>query len=125
MSALEDYHHQIRNLYDAGFNHHRNDLVQSVKEELIPLLVRLDIATLMPMQREGIDGNFIQWLKEEHPGAVCVKPLFLLYPGYKEQIIREQMTVMVPTRPEMEFPEALEMERHFILHIGPTNSGKT
>ena len=125
MSALQDYHHQVRNLYDAGLHHHRNDIVQSVRDELIPLLVRLDVATLMPTQREGIDGHFIQWLKDEHPGAVCDKPLFLLYPGYKEQIIREQMTGMVPVRPEMEFPEALEMERHFILHIGPTNSGKT
>ena len=32
---------------------------------------------------------------------------------------------MVPTRPEMEFPQALEMKRKFILHIGPTNCGKT
>lgn len=32
---------------------------------------------------------------------------------------------MVPTRPEMEFPRALEMKRHFILHVGPTNCGKT
>ena len=25
----------------------------------------------------------------------------------------------------MEFPQALEMKRKFILHIGPTNCGKT
>lgn len=27
--------------------------------------------------------------------------------------------------PELEFPKAQSMKRHFILHIGPTNSGKT
>ena len=124
-AALEDYHKQLRNLAGYSLSRNRTAIWNCVKDELIPELVRLDIGTLMPQQREGIDGNFISWLKDERPGAICQTPLFLLYPGYKEEIIREQMTGMVPTRPEMEFPEALEMERHFILHIGPTNSGKT
>ncbi len=123
--ALEDFHHQVRNLYEVGHYRHKAKIVTAVRDELIPLLVRLDIDTLLPQQKEGIDGNFISWLKEERPGAVCTKPLFLLYPGYKEEIIREQMMGMVPVRPEMEFPEALNMRRRFILHIGPTNSGKT
>ena len=125
MNALEDYHRQVRNLYEYSYYRHKAPILACVREELIPSLVRLDINTLMPSQAEGIDGAFISWLKENRPGAVCEKPLFLLYPGYKEQIIREQMTGMVPVRPEMEFPEALEMERRFILHVGPTNSGKT
>ena len=125
MNALEDYHKQVRNLYEYGYYRHKEAFLACVREELIPSLVRLDMGTLMPAQREGIDGDFISWLKNNRPGAVCAKPLFLLYPGYKEQIIREQMTGMVPTRPEMEFPEALEMKRRFVLHIGPTNSGKT
>ena len=124
-ATLEDFHHQIRNLYEVGHYKRKAKIVNAVRDELIPQLVRLDIETLLPQQRDGIDGSFITWLKEERPGAVCRKPLFLLYPGYKEEIIREQMTGMVPVRPELEFPEALEMQRHFILHIGPTNSGKT
>ena len=124
-AQLEDLHKQVRNVYEYVFYKHRQALTDCVRDELIPGLVRLDIGTLMPQQRDGIDGAFISWLKEEHPGAVCSKPLFLLYPGYKEEIIREQMTGMVPVRPEMEFPETLEMQRKFILHIGPTNSGKT
>ena len=124
-TALEDYHHQVRNLYEVAVSKHKTKIVEALREELIPLLVKLDVETLMPQQKEGIDGNFITWLKEEHPGAVCLKPLFMLYPGYKEEIIREQMTGMVPVRPELEFPEALDMQRRFILHIGPTNSGKT
>ncbi len=125
MTTLEDLHHQIRNLYEVGYYKHYDKVVQAVKTELLPELVRLNIQTLMPQQQEGIDGDFITWLKEEHPGEVCYRPLFFLYPGYKEQIIREQMTGMVPTRPEMEFPDALQMQRRFILHVGPTNSGKT
>ena len=125
MNALEDYHKQIRNLYEYSYYRRKAAMLECIRNDLIPALVRLDIRTLMPSQAEGIDGSFISWLKDTRPGAVCGKPLFLLYPGYKEQIIREQMTGMVPVRPEMEFPEALEMERHFILHVGPTNSGKT
>lgn len=125
MTALEEFHRQIRSLYEAGHYKHYPKVVEAVREELIPLLVRLDIQTLPEQQQEGVDGNFVSWLKEERPGEICYRPLFLLYPGYKEEIIREQMTGMVPTRPEMEFPDALEMNRRFILHIGPTNSGKT
>ena len=124
-AQLEDLHKQVRNIYEYVYYRHRQALLDCVRSELLPDLVRLDIGTLMPQQRDGIDGAFVTWLKEERPGAVCTKPLFLLYPGYKEEIIREQMTGMVPVRPEMEFPDALEMQRRFILHIGPTNSGKT
>ena len=45
--------------------------------------------------------------------------------NFAENGIRSQIIDMVPTRPEMEFPRALEMKRHFILHVGPTNCGKT
>ena len=32
---------------------------------------------------------------------------------------------MVPARPETEFQETRQMKRHFVLHVGPTNCGKT
>ena len=125
ITTLEDYHHQVRNLYTATAARHSDKLKKSIEKELFPLLVRLDMGTVMPQQQEGINGEFLAWLEKEQPTAVCSKPLILLYPAYKEEIITEQITGMVPVRPEMEFPEALEMKRKFILHIGPTNSGKT
>lgn len=39
--------------------------------------------------------------------------------------IREQIVELVQTDPTVEFPAAREMNRHFHLHLGPTNSGKT
>ena len=125
ITAMDEMHRQVRNLADFAQFKHRDRLLKQVYEELIPLLVRLDLSSLMPQQREGVDEAFLTWLREKRNGAITTRSLFLLYPAYKEQIIREQMTQMVPVRPELEFPEALEMERHFILHIGPTNSGKT
>lgn len=38
----------------------------------------------------------------------------------KKDIIR-----LIPASPELEYPEARKMDRHFIIHVGPTNSGKT
>lgn len=38
----------------------------------------------------------------------------------KKDIIR-----MIPDSPEKEYPLARDMKRHFIIHYGPTNSGKT
>lgn len=42
-----------------------------------------------------------------------------------EKALRKNMLETIPeTYPEL-FPAAREMRRHFILHVGPTNSGKT
>ena len=39
--------------------------------------------------------------------------------------MKNKILELVPARPEMEFAEVRELRRHFVLHIGPTNSGKT
>lgn len=124
-AALEDYHKQIRNLGEYACYKHRTDIMRTICSEIIPDLVRLDMAFLMPEQREGVTEDFLDWLRTERDGAICRRPLFALYPAYKQEIITKQMTQLVPTRPEMEFPDALAMKRKFVLHIGPTNSGKT
>ena len=47
------------------------------------------------------------------------------YQIYKRYVIQYKIMDLVPSRPELEFPETMAMNRRFILHIGPTNSGKT
>ncbi len=125
ITLLEDYHKQVRNILAYARWKQKTKIEALVFNELLPDLARLNYGQLSPQQREDADSEFLDWLEENRPGAVCQRCLFMLYPAYKEAVIREQMTGLVPTRPEMEFPEALEMERRFILHIGPTNSGKT
>lgn len=44
-----------------------------------------------------------------------------LTPSFMEDLL----TQIAFTHPLDEFPEARQMNRHFVLHIGPTNSGKT
>lgn len=38
---------------------------------------------------------------------------------------KNEIMKMIPASPELEYPMAREMERHFYIHYGPTNSGKT
>lgn len=44
---------------------------------------------------------------------------------YVPQAIRTSLKVLIALNPKDEYPEARAMKRHFILHIGGTNTGKT
>lgn len=44
---------------------------------------------------------------------------------YVPQAIRTSLQVLIALNPKDEYPEARAMNRHFILHIGGTNTGKT
>lgn len=54
------------------------------------------------------------------------RPLGYLYSVcYVPQAIRTSLQVLMALNPKDEYPEARAMSRHFILHIGGTNTGKT
>lgn len=44
---------------------------------------------------------------------------------YVPQAIRSSLSFLIALNPKDEYPEARAMQRHFILHIGGTNTGKT
>lgn len=44
---------------------------------------------------------------------------------YIPKTIEKGIRQLIPEKPEDEYPEARELKRTFILHVGPTNSGKT
>ena len=125
LSSMEEIHKHLLNLAKAARRTKNEKIQEQIYSRMIPELVRIDMGMLMPEQEEGIDDEFLEWLKNERPGQITQRPLFVLYPAYKEKVIQRQMKELVPVRPELEFPEALHMKRRFILHIGPTNSGKT
>ena len=124
-AVLEDYHKQIKNIAVYAYRKHQEAVLELVKQQMIPKLVQLDVAFLLPEQREGIDGEFFAFLRRQMPGKICAKSLFSLYPFYRQHQLTNKILDLVPARPELEFSEVLEMRRHFVLHIGPTNSGKT
>ncbi len=80
---------------------------------------------LLEEQKEGMDGEFLAYLRRTMPGKICQESLFTLYPRYRQHKVKNSILELVPARPELEFAEVRQMHRRFILHIGPTNSGKT
>lgn len=122
---LEDMHRQIKNLESFAVRKNRDTLKKMIHEELLPKLLQLDLGMLLEEQKEGIDGEFVAYMRRAMPGRICQESLFTLYPRYRQHKVKDKILELVPMRPEMEFAEVREMHRHFILHIGPTNSGKT
>lgn len=47
------------------------------------------------------------------------------YDKFQSKNLAKQIQQLVQTDPTAEFPKTREMKRHFHLHVGPTNSGKT
>ena len=122
---LEEYHRQIRNLVYFAITANNQIAILKIRDMMMPELVRLDLGGMTEAETELVTQKFLDFLREEMPYDICQKTLRALCRSYGENGIRPQIINMVPTRPETEFPEALEMQRRFILHIGPTNCGKT
>ena len=123
--VLEDLHRQLKNVAAYAYRKNRRELIEQINTEMIPKLTALDLWLLLEEQREGINGEFLAWLRRTMPEAVCSETLFTLYPKFRRYKVRNRILELVPARPEMEFAEVRELRRHFIFHIGPTNSGKT
>ena len=123
--VLEDLHRQLKNVAAYAYRKNRRELIEQINTEMIPKLTALDLGLLLEEQREGINGEFLAWLRRTMPEAVCSETLFTLYPKFHRYKVRNRILELVPARPEMEFAEVRELRRHFIFHIGPTNSGKT
>ena len=103
---LEDYHRQIRNLSYYAFRQDNQIAVMRIRDFLLPELVRLDLALLDEEEQEIITTKFLDYLRTEMPGKICIRTLRDLCRHYSEYGVRGQIIDLVPTRPEMEFPEA-------------------
>lgn len=123
--TLEDYHRQLKNAAVFAHRKKKEEVSLRIKKEMIPRLVDLDLGLLLQEQKDGINGEFLSYLRRTMPGAICQETLFTLYPRFRQHKVKDKILELVPARPELEFPEVRQMHRHFILHIGPTNSGKT
>lgn len=122
---LEEYHRQIRNMAFFAFRENNQIAVMKIRDYLIAELVRLDLGTMQADEQELITGKFLEFLREEGSFEICKRTLRSLAKSYADVEIKNQIIDMVPVRPETEFTQARAMKRHFILHVGPTNCGKT
>ena len=99
--------------------------VMKIRDLLLEELVRLDLGSRRPEDQELLTARFLDYLREEKPYEICQRTIGRLAASYAGAGIRSQIIDMVPARPETEFQQTRQMNRHFVLHIGPTNCGKT
>lgn len=122
---LENYHRQLRNLSYFVYRDANPIYIMQFETYLVAELVRLDISSLRDEEPELITERFLNFLYQEMPLAICRRTLKDLCHQYGQFGMRHQIVGMVPLKPETEFPQTRGMQRHFILHVGPTNCGKT
>jgi ATP-dependent RNA helicase SUPV3L1/SUV3 len=122
---LEDYHRQLKNIAYYAFRESNAVAVMQLRDYLIPELIRLESMGLKSDEMELITEKFLQYLREKLPLAICTRTLKSLIRQYSKTGMEREIISMVPENPEMEFSQTRAMKRHFVLHIGPTNCGKT
>ena len=112
---LVHYHREINHLLLIATAKQNQKMIGMIYEELLPCLMQLDISMLSRPDREELDEAFIRYAVSQQPKKICNKTLLELVMLYKDYRIRRKVAELVPSRPEMEFPESLEMKRRFIL----------
>ncbi len=125
-----EFHKDVKRLAQAAYFSNNKECIRKINTELLPELVRMDLELFSEQERELLenslnDGNFLKRLAKDSYGKICNVSMVQLYRESMQKALNRQIVELVPARPEMEFPGAREMNRHFILHVGPTNSGKT
>ena len=110
---------------DIGYTVSRRDhkLINRYKRTL-RRLIRLDLEFLelmsvsVPIEEILKIPHIVEKLRE--------KSLYEIYKeDYMQFLIGRRIEELMEAEPEKQYPHARSMHRHFILHIGPTNSGKT
>lgn len=123
--AVAQQHKDIKRLAQAAYYYNNKEAIRKLNLELLPELVRLDLEMMSEDETGYINAEVLKAIRKEAFGEICNRSFGEVYRSYRQRNLQKQIMQLVPARPEMEFTKALAMERHFILHIGPTNSGKT
>lgn len=91
-------------------------------------LLRIAAYTLQQFRDAQPEANAAQLLAMERFPAqeLLSHPLSYIYSvHYVPSAIRSSLELLMALNPKDEYPEARAMHRHFVLHIGGTNTGKT
>ena len=88
------------------------------------MLVRLDISFLHKMAAGANAEDIVVMSRTAE--LLRIKSLYEIYrEEYMQYLVGQRIEELMEAEPEKQYPEARGMKRRFILHIGPTNSGKT
>lgn len=87
-------------------------------------LIQLDLSFLRTMAPSASAADLLKM--EGIDIFLREKSLYEIYrDDYMQYAVGKRIEELMEAEPEKQYPEARNMGRHFILHIGPTNSGKT
>ncbi|MDD6812207.1 MAG: helicase-related protein [Lachnospiraceae bacterium] len=87
-------------------------------------LIQLDLSFLEMMAPSSFAEELIQM--KGIGQLLREKSLYEIYKDdYMQYLVGQKIEELMEAEPEKQYPEARGMHRHFILHIGATNSGKT
>ena len=90
----------------------------------LQMLIRLDISFLHKMAAGANAEDIVVMGRTTE--LLRIKSLYEIYKEeYMQYLVGQRIEELMEAEPEKQYPEARGMKRHFILHIGPTNSGKT
>ncbi len=123
LNDMKDLH---RRAVDIGYTATRSGnprLIHSF-ERALRKLMRLDLAFLAKMAPSSSAEELLEM--EQTPVLLRKKSLYEIYQDdYIRLLVGKRIDELMEAEPEKQYPRARSMHRHFILHIGPTNSGKT
>lgn len=93
-------------------------------QHLLTRLMQLDVRFLQKLAKGAQPENIAAMPKAAE--LLRCKSLYEIYrEDYMQYLVGQRIEELMGAEPEKQYPEARGMKRHFILHIGPTNSGKT
>jgi len=124
-SRLLKHHKDVKIIAETIYFHNDKKAISRLNFDLLPELMRLDLRDMSNSEVEYVTEELLKKLRKECNGEVCNKPFSEMYRNYVSRELYKQIVELVPERPELEFAQTHQMHRHFILHVGPTNSGKT
>ena len=123
LADMKELHKRAAAIGYTVANHTEKRLHKKYKHTL-RMLIRLDIAFLNKMT-SGVNPEDIVHMKRTAE-LLRAKSLYEIYKEeYMQYLGGQRIEELMEAEPEKQYPEARGMKRHFILHIGPTNSGKT
>jgi ATP-dependent RNA helicase SUPV3L1/SUV3 len=122
LADMKDLHRHIATIGYTVTTYETNLLKKF--QHMLDMLAALDISFLGKMA-PGAEAEDVIGM----PNAEKLLRRKSLYEIYKEDymlyLVGQRIEELMGAEPERQYPEARGMKRHFILHIGPTNSGKT
>lgn len=81
--TLEELHRQLKNTASYAYRRNKEELIETLNQEMLPRLMELDLGMLLTEQKEGLNGEFLAWVRRTMPCAICQEPMFTLYPKFR------------------------------------------